>query len=217
MGEPEVFQAIARRIPILGDGRCWCIGVDGPDGAGKSRFADDLAQFLHVDRSHPVVSVSIDDFHHPTSVRHRQGRHSPEGFWADSYDYERFRADVLEPFAPIGSRRYRTKSYDHATDTIVDPPYQLAPPSTVLIVEGIFLHRDELVDAWDLTVFLDVAFTETARRMALRDGTPADPDHPDMRRYVHAQRRYFDQCQPQQRATILIDNNELGHPRLIRG
>lgn len=38
-----------------------------------------------------------------------------------------------------------------------------------------------------------------------------------MRRYVHAQRRYFDQSQPQQRATILIDNNELGHPRLIRG
>lgn len=34
-----------------------------------------------------------------------------------------------------------------------------------------FLHRDELADRWDWSVCLDVPFTETARRMAARDGT----------------------------------------------
>lgn len=68
------------------------------------------------------------------------------------------------------------------TDTIVNPPYQVAPLNTVLIFEGIFLHRDELVDTWDLTVILEVAFTETAHRRALSDGTPSDPDRPAMMR-----------------------------------
>ena len=39
-----------------------------------------------------------------------------------------------------------------AADAIVNPPYQVAPLDTVLIVEGICLHRDELMDEWDLTV-----------------------------------------------------------------
>jgi uridine kinase len=211
------FDAVARGIPPLGHGRCWRIGIDGPDGAGKTHFANDLARFLRTEYNHPVVNVSIDGFHQPKSVRYRQGRNSPEGFWADSYDYARFHADVLDPFAPNGSRRYRTAAYDHATDTVLDPPLQTAEENTVLIVDGIFLHRDELIDAWDYTVFLDVSFTETARRMAVRDGTPADPEHPRMRRYVHAQRGYIEGYRPQQRATMVIDNNELGRPRIIRG
>lgn len=84
------------------------------------------------------------------------------------------------------------------------------------MVDGIFLQRVELSAQWDLTVFLDVAFTETAKRMALRDGTPPDPEHPRMRRYVDGQREYFRQCHPRQRAHILIDNNDLNQPKVLR-
>jgi hypothetical protein len=34
------------------------------------------------------------------AVRYRRGRSSPEGFWLDSFNYERLRADVLEPLGP---------------------------------------------------------------------------------------------------------------------
>jgi hypothetical protein len=60
MGDTERLQAIARRVPPSIDGRCWRVGIDGPDGAGKSRFAHDLARSLQVDQSHPVVSDSVD-------------------------------------------------------------------------------------------------------------------------------------------------------------
>ncbi|RSM50529.1 uridine kinase, partial [Actinoplanes sp. ATCC 53533] len=92
-----------------------------------------------------------------------------------------------------------------------------ALPGTVLIVDGLFLHRDEIVDAWDLSVFLDVPFSVTANRMASRDGTNPDPGHPSMRRYVEAQRIYFNACAPRQRADILIDNRDLSTPRIRRG
>jgi uridine kinase len=87
----------------------------------------------------------------------------------------------------------------------------------VLVVDGLFLHRDELAGAWDLSVFLDVPFTATAQRMALRDGTHPDPDHPDLRRYVEAQRIYFAACAPQKRATVLVDNTDFYRPRIVRG
>lgn len=152
------------------------VAIDGPDGAGKTHFADQLAVVLLNRHHRPVVRISIDGFHNLRAVRYRQGRDSPLGFWADSYNYDRFRRDVLEPFAPGGSRRFRRASYSHATDEILHPEPEIADPASVLVVDGIFLQRVELSAQWDLTVFLDVAFTETAKRMALRDGTPPDPD-----------------------------------------
>lgn len=215
-GPVDVLQFVATRIPVSDNGRCTRVAIDGPDGAGKTYFADELAELLRAQRR-PVVRVSLDDFHNTRAVRYRRGRDSPEGFWLNSYNYERFHADVLAPFSPGGSLSYRAAAHDVTTDAILDPLPRTAAPGTVLVVDGIFLQRNELVEAWDFSVFLDVPFAETARRMALRDGTNSDPNHPSMRRYIDGQRRYFEECNPHQRATVLIDNGTLGRPVLLRG
>ncbi|WP_233625488.1 uridine kinase [Actinoplanes sp. ATCC 53533] len=212
----DVISRVARQIPVSDGRACTRVAVDGPDGSGKSTFADELAAATRA-LDHPVVRVSLDDFHNVRAVRYQRGRESPEGFWQDSFNYRRFHSDVLEPFAPGGSRRYRAAAHDLATDTMLDPEPSTALPGTVLIVDGLFLHRDEIVDAWDLSVFLDVPFSVTANRMASRDGTNPDPGHPSMRRYVEAQRIYFNACAPRQRADILIDNRDLSTPRIRRG
>lgn len=194
---------------------CVRVAVDGPDGAGKTRFADDLAAVLRA-AGRQVVRISVDGFHQPRAIRYRRGRDSPEGFWLDSYDYAQFRTDVLEPFGLNGSRRYRSAAHDVATDTVVTSEMQRAAPASVLVVDGIFLQRHELADAWDLTVFLNVPFGETARRMAVRDGTDPDVEHPRTRRYVEGQRLYFAACQPHSRADVLVDNTDFDSPRLLR-
>lgn len=96
--------------------------------------------------------------------------------------------------------------FDHRTDASIDAPFEEVPGNAVVIVEGMFLHRDELVDRWDWSVLLDVPFAETARRMARRDGSHTDPEHPTMRRYVEGQRIYFAACRPRERATVVVDN-----------
>jgi uridine kinase len=211
----SVIAGVVRRIPVPRGDACPRVAVDGPDGSGKTIFAEELAEAVRTG-GRPVVRVSLDDFHHVRAVRYRKGRESPQGFWQDSYDYRRFRRDVLEPFAPGGSRRYRPAAHDLATDAVLHPEPRLASPGSVLIVDGLFLHRDEIGDVWDLSVFLDVPFTTTAQRMAVRDGTHPDPSHPGMRRYVEAQRIYYAACAPQQRADILIDNQDVRAPRIIR-
>ena len=210
-----MVRAVATRVPDAAGDDCVRVAVDGPDGAGKTRFADELADALRA-AGRPVVRVSIDGFHHPRAVRYRRGRDSPEGFWLDSYDYARFRADVLDPLGAGGSRRYRPAARDVATDTALNPDELRAEPNSVLVVDGIFLQRPELADAWELVVFLDVPFTETARRMAVRDGTDPDPDHPRTRRYVEGQRLYYAACDPRQRADVLVDNTDFDSPRVLR-
>lgn len=60
------------------------VAIDGVDGSGKTRFAEELANAI---TRRPVIVVHLDDFLHPRELRHRRGRSSPEGFWLDTYDY----------------------------------------------------------------------------------------------------------------------------------
>ena len=107
---------------------------------------------------------------------------------------------------PGGNREYRLRrdsdAYLHAAD------------GAVVLVEGLFLHRDEFASRWDYSIFLDVPFEITAERMNLRDGTNADPEHPSMNRYVGGQRLYFAAAEPWTRADSVIDNSDPKLPRI---
>jgi uridine kinase len=192
------------------------VAVDGVDGAGKTTFAGELAGALRA-QGRPVVQVSADGFHQVRALRHRRGVASPEGFWLDSYDYPALIHNVLAPFGPGGSRRYRRAVHDVATDEVLAPPRVSAPVDAVLVVDGLFLHRDELAGCWDFSVLLTAPFAVTAARMAQRDGTHPEPEHPSMARYVRGQRLYFAACRPWERADLVIDNSDLEGPAFVRG
>jgi uridine kinase len=211
----ELLERLATQIPPAVGQTPVLVGVDGPDGSGKTIFADELAAAIgRIDR--PALRICLDDFHNTRQVRYRRGRHSPVGFWLDSYNYPRFLADVLDPLSRSGQPTYRAAAHDLETDVVLDPPWQRAPDRCVVVVDGLFLHRDGLADRWDWSVFLDVPFSVTASRMAARDGTSPDPDHPSMRRYVDAQQIYVTECRPAMRATIVIDNAVVDAPK-VRG
>ena len=215
IARPALLRSLADSVPRSDSQDCVRVGIDGVDGSGKTTFANHLSDVLQT-AGRKVVRVSVDDFHNVRAIRYRRGRYSPEGFWRDAFDYDRLRADVLEPLGPGGSRRYRPAAHDLASDEVLDPPYEVAPPGAVLVVDGLFLHRDELADAWDLSVFLEVPFNVTTKRMAQRDGTSPDPSHASVRRYIAAQQIYFEACSPQQRADFVIDNTLLDAPRVLR-
>jgi uridine kinase len=191
------------------------VGVDGVDGVGKTTFADALASRIGA-AGVVVVRASVDGFHHPRAVRYRRGRHDPDGFYLDSYDYARMRAVLLEPFAPGADRRYRGRVHDVRTDEPMDEPVRAAPSDAVLVVDGIFLQRPELAGCFDLVVWLEAPFEVTFARMAARDASPADPAHPANRRYREGQRRYLVECSPRERADVVVDVTDADRPVLLR-
>lgn len=212
---PTLLLRLAELVPPTdADGVNAIVGIDGVDGAGKTRLAQALTEHLLSTRR-AAVHVSIDGFHARREQRYRRGRDAPEGFWRDSYDYESFRREVIAPFR-AGEGTYLPAAHDVETDAVLTQPRLPAPRGTVLFVDGIFLHRPELRDIWDVSVFLDVPFRESARRMGPRDGLPLDPDAPENARYVGGQRLYLDECRPAERATVLVDYADFDRPRIVR-
>jgi uridine kinase len=178
------------------------VAIDGVDGAGKTTFADRLAPMIEA-RGRSVVRASVDGFHNPRSVRYRRGRSDPMGYFVESYDYAQLRERLLEPFRD-GAASVCTKCFDHHADgpDIVSRPVDNA---AVLLIDGIFLHRDELFGYWDYSIFLRVPFDVTFRRMAIRDGADPDPAAEGNKRYLEGQRIYLGLCRPEDRASRIID------------
>ncbi|WP_307844780.1 RNA polymerase sigma factor SigJ [Actinotalea solisilvae] len=204
-------------LSLLADGvedaRALLVGVDGADGAGKTVLADELAAVLR-ERGRPVVRVSLDGFHQPRAVRYRRGRSSPEGFVLDSYDVERFVTDVVE--GARERRSVRPAAFDHRTDAHVTAAAVPLGPGAVVLVDGMFLHRDELAEVWDLSVYLQARSAVRFARMAVRDGSPADPGHPANARYLEGQRLYRRTCDPLARADVVVDHDDPAHPVVLR-
>ncbi|SFS73993.1 uridine kinase [Saccharopolyspora flava] len=211
-----VLQGVAETAVSAQTDRVVRVGVDGVDGAGKTVFGDELAERVEA-LGRPAVRASVDDFHNPRHVRHHRGRASPEGFFLDSYDYDSLREALLDPLSPGGDGRYRTAVFDHESDQPVEETWARAPVDAVLIVDGIFLHRPELLGYWDHSAFLHVDFEVSIPRGAQRGYGDADPLAPSNRRYVEGQRLYFELCRPTEHASVVIDNNDLAEPRIIRG
>ncbi len=206
-------EHVARKSILSARDRC-VVAIDGVDGSGKTIFAAELAAAA-ASLGYSVIRASIDGFHRPKELRYLRGRNSPEGYFLDSYDYDTFRQDLLSPFRS-GARYVHTARFDHTKNEEVTSAVAEAEARSLLLIDGIFLHRDELVDCWDLSVFLQVPFPTSYMRMAARDGSNPDPNAPENRRYLEGQRIYLRQCAPQHRATILIDNADLDHPQILR-
>ncbi len=209
----EFLAELCRRLPQPApESPSLLIGIDGVDGAGKSVLADELAGRLRPATA--VVRISIDGFHHKREHRYARGRGSAAGFWLDSYDYGSFRREVVDPFRS-GTGTYLTAIHDVDTDETIRGPRHPVIRGALVIVDGIFLHRDELCDVWDASVFLDVPFAESVRRMSIRDGFSADPRAEENARYVGGQRLYLDTVRPAGRASLVVNYADLERPRVV--
>ncbi len=206
----ELIDAIQRSHPVR-------VAIDGPDAAGKTTLADELASALHV-RGRTVIRASIDGFHRPRAERYRRGEDSAEGYYQDSFDHPALRRELLDPLGPGGTRRYRRAVFDFRLDAPQAVPPATAPDDAVLVFDGVFLLRPELVGCWDLTVFVSVGFDETLRRALERDvqlfGSREEVERRYRSRYIPGQRLYFAAAHPREAADLVVYNDDPARPLL---
>ncbi|MBQ1042963.1 MULTISPECIES: uridylate kinase [unclassified Micromonospora] len=183
------------------------VAVDGPDAAGKTRLADDLAEVLGARRS--VLRVSVDGFHRPAAVRRARGPLSPDGYYRDAFDHETLVARVLRPLGPGGDRRYLPAAYDLRAEAPVTAEPVTAPSDAVLLADGVFLLRPELRAHWDVTVYLHVEPAETLRRALIRDlgvfGSAEEVRRRYRARYLPGQELYRAEANPARQADVVLD------------
>ena len=209
---------LARRILEIRRPHPVRVAIDGPDAAGKTVLADELAGLL--ERSgRPVIRASIDGFHRPRAQRLVRGPESPEGYFFDSFDYPALRATLLDPLGPDGDRTFRRRVFDFRLDEPVDADEEAADARAILVFDGVFLLRRELADHWDFSIFVAVPFAETVRRAVERDvtlfGSEDETRHRYETRYVPGQQLYYARERPQRKADVILDNADPANPRLI--
>ena len=191
------------------------VAVDGPPASGKTTLADELAVVLRA-QGREVIRASIEGFLLPRSQRYRRGEHSAEACYHDSFDYDALHRLLLDPLGPGGDRRFQQAVFDYHTDTALSQPVTTAPADAVLLFDGVFLLRPELIDRWDLRIFVSAAFEETLDRARTRDqarfGSATEVERRHRNRYTPAQQLYFDMARPTEHADIIVHNDEPQQP-----
>ena len=71
----------------------------------------------------------------------------------------------------------------------------------ILIVDGVFLNRPELAGLWNYSIWLTTPLLE--------------PQGDEQKRNVESDEAYLRDANPSEKATTLIDNRELDHPRRV--
>jgi uridine kinase len=214
----SILDQLADRIVSVQRPHPVRVALDGIDAAGKTSLADALIAPLE-QHGRSVIRASIDGFHRPRAERYRRGTDSPEGYYEDSFDYAALRQALLLPLGPDGARRYRRATFDFRADVPVLTEDETAPPNAIVLFDGVFLLRPELDDHWDYRVFVHVDFEVALQRAMLRDaslfGTAAAVQARYERRYFPGQRLYLQAIRPQERADVVVENNDPEHPRLV--
>src|SRR4051794_15322714 len=163
------------------------VAVDGLTGSGTGPFADDLADAFRRTGAQ-VVRASIDAFALPEPA----GEAAASRLYSDGQNYPAFLDGLVRPFR-------REKPFALAPG---EQPQELQGDA-VLIVDGVFLLRPELIGSWNSTVVLFVPAEEAFSRAGL--------DPASVR--AQAEELYLDRVQPRVKAIANVDNTDPEHPR----
>jgi len=195
------------------------VGIDGVDASGKTVLAEEIYNHLK-QSSRQIIRVSIDGFHNPKKIRYQKGRNSAEGYYLDSFNNQAVIDNILIPLGPDGNLKYITKTFNFKIDQKVDSKEETANKNAILIMEGVFLFRSELINYWDLKIFVDADFKNTMERAKKRDGyylgEQSEIEEKYNIRYIPGQKLYIEQSNPKEKADIVVDNNDFNNPNITK-
>ena len=135
------------------------IAIDGRCGSGKTTLANKLKAYFDCHIFH------MDDFYLQEYQRTQERYNEPGG----NVDRERFKKEVLDPLKNQQDVLYRPiecSSMSISEGTVY--PYK-----PINIIEGSYSCHPELIDAYDITVFLDIDEPLRLKRIEKRNGKEA--------------------------------------------
>ena len=219
MDPAEVLPTLAAEIARVKRDGALLVGIDGIDAAGKTTLADELVSPLEALGSH-VVRASLDGFHNPRKRRLARGELSPEGYFHDLFDYALLVEQFIKPAkAAQHCTTLQAARFDVRTDREVSDISVEIHARSIVLFDGIFLFRPELVSFWDYRIFVEIGFDTSLARGIARDaasmGGEAAARERYLRRYIPGQRLYFEAARPVELADAVVRNDDPARRRIV--
>ena len=178
-----LIEALAARAPLT------MVAIEGPSGAGKST----LSRTLHGLLPDSQV-VDLEFFYSDVGVDPPDGL-SPEECYEQHVDWRALDAQVLRPLRRGEPGRYQL--YDWIAEKRTD--WVEVRPRGIVLVDGLYAMRPELMDFYDLTVYVDTPPGERSARLAKR------PDNPVwVERWAVGFDWYIDHMRVKERADVVV-------------
>lgn len=193
--------------------QAFVLGINGIDGAGKTKFAEAFEEFL-ISKNYETQIIPIDDFHNPQVFRYA-GENQAENYYNRSFDTKRIVEELLVPLRQNSIFSTRLTVLDWHTDKYDIEREFSFNQNTIVIFEGVFLFRKELSLYIDYKIFIEVPFEESKRRAWIRDAHVTQEELKKYdEKYLPAQRKYLDKFPPSKVADMIIDNSDWEYPRV---
>lgn len=167
------------------------IGIDGCGGSGKSTLAARLKENLP-----GVTVVHMDDFYLPSNQK-VVGSPEEKPVGADC-DWRRVLHQVIEPLSRDQEGNYQR--YDWVKDALAE--WHQVPVGGIVIIEGVYSTRNELLEYYDFTIWVETPRETRLSRGLERDGEEArDRWEKD---WMVAEDIYVKAHKPHERADLVI-------------
>ncbi len=165
------------------------VAIEGKCTSGKSTLAGHLSEIYDCNIFH------MDSFFLQKHQRTQERLSQPGG----NVDYERFKEEVLKRLIKGGEFSYRP--YDCSTQKLAQPVEVM--PKRLNIIEGVYSMHPELLDAYDLSVYLDIEYAKQLERLKNRN-TPHMVDR-FINEWIPLENMYFEKMEVKARCDLIIE------------
>jgi len=208
-----IFEKIIEEIiKYKSNNKAFVIGINGIDNSGKTIFAKSLERYLNL-RDYKTQLILLDDFHNLKEKRY-SGKDEIDNYYNKSFNFKMIIEKILKSVKENKNFKIKLNLLNLYTDKFdVERVYSI-DKNTIVILEGVFLFKKELLQYIDYKVFLEVPFEESKKRARNRDikiyGKEIIKKY-DLK-YLPAQAKYLEELQPIEIADMVIDNLNWDYP-----
>ena len=173
--------------------RSFAVGINGIDCSGKTTFAKAMSKYFSY---YKIVNnhLDIDNFNNP-AIEIETYKAFVSGSWGEE-DLNKYYKLIINYSDAIRSVSESKNNY------------------SIVILEGIFIYKPQLVDLFDLKIYLDIDISLGRKRFAKRRGLERDKRPFDIydKIWILSHNKYDSEVHPKQISDLVIDYNDESKP-----
>ena len=175
--------------------RPFVVGINGIDCSGKTTFAKAMSKYFSY---YKIVNnhLDIDNFNNP-AIESETYKAFVTGSWGEE-DLNKYYKLII--------------NYSDAIRSVSESKNKFS----IVILEGIFIYKPQLVDLFDLKIYLDIDISLGRKRFAKRRSLERDKRPFDIydKIWILSHNKYDSEVHPKQISDLVIDYNNESKPIL---